>query len=445
MENKVMVGLDLGNSKICAVVGRINEKDQLEIMGVGHTEIDQTIVRGLVRNVGKTMEAISKVIQEASQISEVLIGEVITNISSPNMSSQITNGNYILDNESQEIQHKDMERLIENMKKGRTVAGNNILHVCPQEFIVDDMWRDIFNPAGMSGLKLEADFLTISSPSIVIENVEKCFKDLPSKTEIKEKLLTSLAASLSTLTDEEKQAGVALIEMGAGNTDIVIFQNNVVRMVYTLPFGGNDISRDIQQGLSVLPDVAEKLKVRFGSAISNEVDSNEVVTVPGIGVKGAKEVAVKNVAIIMEERLKEMISMMWAVIKKSGFENKLSAGVVLTGGSAQIPYLSELFETIVGKEVRIGQPNINLAKNDFEIGNDPAYATAIGLLWKGFKSYDARKDEIEKTKASSVVKKMTATPTIFDQQDEGKNIWRKGISFLKKKLRDDSDDMNDKY
>ena len=445
MENKVMVGLDVGNSKVSAVVGRLNEKDQLEIMGVGQAAIDQTVVRGLVRNVGKTMESISKVIHEASQISEVLIGEVITNISSPNISSQITQGNYILDNDSQEIQHKDIERLIENMKKGRAIAGNTILHVCPQEFCVDDMWKDIFNPAGMSGMRLDAPFLTISSPSIAIESVEKCFKDLPSKTEIKEKLLSSLAASLSTLTEEEKQAGVALIDIGAGNTDIVIFQNNIVRQVATLPYGGIDITRDLQQGLSVLPDVAEKLKVRFGAAISNEVDSNEVVTVPGIGIKSSKEIGVKNIAIIIEERLKEILSMAWAVIKKSGYENKLNAGIVLTGGSAQLPYLAELFETITEKEVRIGQPNINLAKTDFEIATDPAYATAIGLLWKGFKSYDARKDEIEKVKAKATIKKVSATPTIFDEQEEGKNFWKKGVSFLKKKLRDDTDDLKDSY
>ncbi|MES2796730.1 MAG: cell division protein FtsA [Bacteroidota bacterium] len=444
MNNKVMVGLDIGNSKVCAVVGRLNEQEDLEIMGVGTAHIDQTVVRGLVRNVTKTVEAISKAINEASQISEVLIGEVITNISSQNISSHFASGTYILENDNQEIRHKDIDRLIENMKKGRSIAGNLILHVCPQEFKVDEMWKDVFNPAGMSGLKLEGDFLILSSPLTATDGIDKCFKDSPTKTEIKEKLLSSLASSISTLTEEEKQAGVALIDIGAGNTDIIIFQNNVVRHVSTLPIGGYDITRDIQQGCSILPDIAEKLKVKFGAAISNEVDANEVVTVPGIGIKSTKEIGVKNVALIMEERLKEIIALAWTEIKKSGFESKLNAGLVITGGCAQIPYILDLFSLITSNEVRIGHPNINLAKNDFEIGNDPAYATAIGLLWKGFKSYDARKDEIEKVKSKEKVVGVSTKGSLFDEPVE-KNFWKKSVNFLKKKLRDDSEEMNDKF
>ncbi len=442
MEEKVMVGLDVGNSKVCAVVGRLNEHNKLEIMGVGHAPLDQTVIRGLIRNVPKTVEAITSAITEASDLSEVKIGEVITNVSSQNMVIQQVSGSYILENENQEIQYKDVERLIENMKKGRNIAGNSILHVCPQEFQVDDLWKDVYDPAGLSGLRLDGNFMIISGPNLATESIEKCFKDSPTKTEIKEKLLSSLAGSLSTLTEEEKTAGVALIDIGAGNTDIAIFHNNIARFVCTLPIGGDDITKDIQQGCAVLPDIAEKLKVKHGSALSHFVDSNEVITVPGIGIKSTKEVSVKNVALIMEERLKEMISMIFAEIKKSGFENKLNAGLVLTGGCAQTPYIAELIEIITKTEVRIGQPNLNIAKTEFEISNDPAYSTAIGLLWKGFKSYDTRKNEIEKLK--SKVKKTTEVPTIFDEP-VGKNYWQKGVNFLKKKLRDDPDSMNDKF
>jgi cell division protein FtsA len=446
MEDKVMVGLDVGNSKVCAVVGRLNAKNNLEIMGVGTVPIDQTLVRGLVRNISKAVDAITAAINEASDISEVGIGEVITNISSQNISSQLTNGNYILESDSHEIQHKDLERLIENMKKSRSIAGNAILHVCPQNFKVDDMWSDVYNPTGMSGLKLEGDFLMISSPTIVTEGIEKCFKATVTKTEIKEKLLSALASSLANLTDEEKQAGVALVDIGAGNTDIVIYHNNMVKFVSTIPYGGDDVTKDIQQGLGLLPDVAEKLKLQFGAAMSHEVDANEIVAVPGIGIKNSKEVMVKNVAIIMEERLKEIISMVFGEIKKSSFENKLGAGIVLTGGVAQTPYISELFTIITNKDLRIGQPNINVEKGDFDIINDPAYSTAIGLLWKGFKSYDARKDEIEKSKVKVAPKlaKIGATISMFDEPAE-KNFWKKGVKFLKDKLRDDSMNMNDKF
>ncbi len=442
MEDKVMVGLDVGNSKVSAVVGRINENGKLELMGVGQSIIDQTVIRGLIRNVSKTVDAINLAITEASNLSDVKIGEVITNISSQNVSSIMSSGSYILENENQEIQQKDLARLIENMKKGRNIAGNSILHVCPQEFKIDDMWADVYSPVGMSGLKLEGDFLVISGPLLATESIEKCFKASPTKTEIKEKLLSSLASSLATLTEEEKQAGVALIDIGAGNTDIVIFQNNITRYVSTLPIGGNDITKDIQQGCSILPDVAEKLKVKFGTALSNEVDINEIVTVPGIGTKSTKDIGLKNLSIIMEERLKEIISLAWASVKKSGFENKLNAGIVITGGCAQIPYILDLFSIITEKEVRIGTPNINLAKTDFEIANNPAYATAIGLLWKGFKSYDSRKDEIEKEKFKD--KKPTAEPSIFDAPSS-KNYWQKSVNFLKKKLLDDPEALDDKF
>jgi cell division protein FtsA len=446
MEEKVMVGLDIGNSKIAAVVGRLNASNNLEIMGVGTAPTNQTLVRGQVRNMSNAIEAISAAINEASDMSEVGIGEVITNISSQNITSQLTNGSYILESESQEIQYKDIERLIENMKKGRSVAGNAILHVCPQDFKVDEMWSDVFNPAGMSGLKLEGDFLIINSPTIVTDGIEKCFKATTIKTDIKEKLLSSLASSLANLTEDEKQAGVALIDIGAGNTDIVIYHNNMVKFVSTIAFGGNDVTKDIQQGLGLLPEIAEKLKLQFGAAISHEVDPNEIVTVAGIGVKNTKEIVVKNVAIIMEERLKEIISMIWAEIRKSGLENKLGAGIVLTGGVAQTPYLAELFTIIMDKDIRIGQPNVNVVKGNFDIINDPAYSTAIGLLWKGFKSYDARKDEIEKSKIKTAPKpvKVGATLGMFDEPVK-KNFLKKSLDFLKDKLRDDSGDMDDKF
>lgn len=442
MEEKVMVGLDVGNSKVCAVVGRLNEQNKLELMGVGFAPIDQTVIRGLIRNVPKTVEAITVAITEASDMSEVGIGEVIINVSSQNILTQHVSGSYILESENQEIQYKDVERLIENMKKGRNIAGNSILHVCPQEFQVDELWKDVYDPAGLSGLRLDGKFMIVSGPILATEGIEKCFKDSPTKTEIKEKLLSSLASSLSTLTDEEKTAGVALIDIGAGNTDITIFYNNIVRFVATIAIGGNDITKDIQQGCSVLPDIAEKLKVKSGSALSHSVDANEVITVPGIGIKSIKEVSVKNVAIIMEERLKEILSMAVAEIKKSGYENKLNAGIVLTGGCAHIPYITELAEIITNTEVRIGQPNLNIAKSEFEVSNDPAYSTAIGLLWKGFKSYDTRKNEIEKQKVK--VKKAAATPTIFDEP-VGKNYWQKGVNFLKRKLKDDPEAFNDKF
>jgi cell division protein FtsA len=432
MEHKIMVGLDVGNSKIKAVVGRLNEDNDLIIMGFGESKTDNNVVKGMVRNVTKTTEAITEAIKVASQLSEVGIGEVITNISNQNISGQIVNGSYIIEHNQQ------------NMKKTRATLGNSLIHVCPQDFSVDDIWKDVHNPVGMSGSKLDGKFLNITGSTLAIESVDKCFKDIPTKTEIKEKLLSSLASGLSTLTDDEKLAGVALVDIGAGNTDIVIYQDNKVRFVTTLPIGGNDVTHDIQQGCGILPDIAEKLKVRFGAAISNEVDPTEIISVPGIGVKSSKEICNKNIAIIIEERLKEILSLIQIEIKRSGFENKLDAGLVFTGGSVQMPYFEELASIVMGYETRIGLPNLHVSKNGGEIGNDPSYATAIGLLWKGFKSYDSRKDEIVKIKTQSSSKNMNTTGTLFDTPVE-KNFWKKGINFLKNKLKDDFNETDDKF
>jgi cell division protein FtsA len=442
MEDNVMVGLDVGSCKVCAVVGRLNSDKKLEIMGFGTAE-GKGVDKGVVRNINITTEAISQALNEASNKSEVLIGSVITNISTQHILCQLLNGNIVLDQSDREIQQKDTQRLNDNMKLSRVLAGNTILHVCPQEYLVDGgIMGQVYNPVGMPGVKLEAEFITITSPTYALDNLEKSIKDVPGKVEVNEKMLSGLAASMATLTQEEKEAGVALIDIGAATTDIVIYNKNILRYVATLPFGGNNITDDIQQGCNVLPDQAEKLKVNHGAALSATIPTNEVVSVPGIGNRIPKDVSVKNVAIIIEERLKEIGAIAFTNIVKSGFSNKLSGGIVLTGGTAQLPDIEVLFTKITGKDVRIGHPNINLAKSQMEEVNNPTYATAIGLLWKGFKSYDDRKDNVEKMKVTIEAK---GTSTILFGEKSNKNYWRKGVDMLKGILKDDVGKGDDRY
>jgi cell division protein FtsA len=444
MDEKVMVGLDIGSSKVCAIVGRLNDAKKLEIMGVGYVEA-KGVEKGLVRNINKTTEAIIAALDEASKVSEVLIGSVISNISSQHIVCQQLIGNITLENGDREIQYKDTQKLTNNMKVSRVHAGNTIIHVCPQEYCVDgDHLGEVYNPIGMPGVRLEANFLTITSPSNALENLDKSIKDAPGKVEITEKVLSVLAASISSLTTEEKEAGVALIDIGAGTTDIVIYHKNIVRYACTLPFGGNNITSDIQQGCNVLPDQAEQLKVKFAAALQINIPEYEVISVPGIGNRSPKDVSVKNIALITEERLKEIGVLIYSKIAKSGYANKLSGGIVLTGGTSQLPDIEVLFAKITGKDVRIGHPNIDLAKSDFTEVNNPAYATAIGLLWKGFKSYDARKDSPENIKLTSK-QKVTSNSTINFEEPIPKNFWRKSVDMVKGILKDDVGKSEDNY
>jgi cell division protein FtsA len=444
MEEKVMVGLDIGSSKVCAIVGRLNNANKLEIMGIGHAEC-KGVDKGVVRNINKTTEAIQLALDEASKLSEVLIGSVISNISTQHIVCQELTGNIMLDKGDQEIQYKDTEKLKSNMKLSRVHSGNTIIHVCPQEYSVDGgLWGEVYNPIGMPGVKLEANFLTITSPTLALDNLEKSVKDVHGKVEVKEKVLSALAASISALTEEEKEAGVALIDIGAGTTDIVIYFKNIVRYICTIPFGGNNITDDIQLGCNVLPDQAEQLKVKFGAALSVNIPDSEVVSVPGIGNRIPKDVSVKNIAIIVEERLKEIGALAMAKIMKSGFANKLSAGIVITGGTAQFPDIELLFSKITKKDIRVGHPNIDLAKTENMEVNNPAYATAIGLLWKGFKSYDSRNDLVEK-EIQKNTQKVYGNASIPFETPINKNFWRKGVEIVKGMLKDDMGKTDDKY
>ncbi len=444
MEDKVMVGLDVGSSKVYAVVGKLDSSENLEILGIGQAEIRQSVEKGLVRNITKTAEAIQAALNEADNNSNILIGEVITNISYQQVDYQELTDRVIINNP--EIQHSDVERILENVKKHRVPMGSSILHICPQEFKVDEeLFGEVYSPVGMPGVHLSGKFLAITTPTIAIDHLDKTFKDLGTKVAIKDRLFSALASSISTLNDEEKEAGVAIVDIGAGTTDIAIFYKNICRFVCTLPFGGNDITSDIQIGCGVLPDIAEKLKVGHGVALSHEVPLEEVVSVPGLGTRGAKEVSLKNLSIIIEERLKEMASLIYAKIIKSGYSEKLGGGIVLTGGTSQMIEIERLFSKISGKDVRVGQPNIKLSNAGNSVEFNPSHATAIGLLWKGFKSYDSRKDDIIKEKEKAKQKNVKVNAGLDFETPVSRNIFKTGFAKIKDIFKEDSNKMDDGY
>jgi len=387
MQNdKIVVGLDIGTTKVCALVGRRNEFGKLEILGMGKAP-SEGVVRGIVSNIDKTVDAIIKAIRQAEAQSEISIGVVNVGIAGQHIKSLQHNGSITRQVTDHEITVEDVNRLSNDMYRLVTPPGSEIIHVMPQEYKVD-YEEGIVDPVGMSGVRLEGNFHIITAQANAINNIKKCVSR--AGLEIDNLILEPLASCMSVLSDEEKEAGVALVDIGGGTTDLAIFKDNIIRHTAVLPFGGNIITSDIKQGCMVMQNQAEQLKVKFGKAIADEASENEIVSIPGLRDRTPKEISLKNLAYIIEARMEEIVELIYAEIVRSGFSNQLAAGIVITGGGAQLQNLVQLVEYISGMDTRIGYPNEHLGKSKIEAVKSPMYATSVGLVLAGYQSLDQR-------------------------------------------------------
>lgn len=411
-KGKIVVGLDIGTTKICAIVGRKNEYGKLEVLGMGKAE-SEGVIKGIVTNIDKTVFAIGKAVKEASDMSGIDIGVVNVGIAGQHIRSTIHHGSITRSSNDDEISIEDVSRLTEDMYRIVIPPGSEIIHVMPQDYTVD-YEEGIKDPVGMSGVKLEADFHIITAQTSAINNINKCVRR--AGLEIDNLILEPLASSLAVLSDEEKEAGVCLIDIGGGTTDIAIFYDNIIRHTAVIPFGGNILTNDIQTGLMVMAKQAEQLKTKFGKAIAEEANPNEIVSIPGIRNRSAKEISVKNLSNIIQARMEEIIEMAHTEIISCGFENRLAGGIVITGGGSQLHSLKHLVEYMTGMDTRIGYPNEHLGKSKMEAVKSPMYATAVGLVLAGFRSLDEREEryrEALENKVTVKVKKSRPTSDFF--------------------------------
>ncbi len=411
-KGKIVVGLDIGTTKICAIVGRKNEYGKLEVLGMGKAE-SEGVIKGIVTNIDKTVFAIDKAVKEASDMSGIDIGVVNVGIAGQHIRSTIHHGSITRLSNDNEINIEDISRLTEDMYRIVIPPGSEIIHVMPQDYTVD-YEEGIKDPVGMSGMKLEADFHIITAQTSAINNINKCVRR--AGLEIDNLILEPLASSLAVLSDEEKEAGVCLIDIGGGTTDIAIFYDNIIRHTAVIPFGGNILTNDIQAGLMVMAKQAEQLKTKFGKAIAEEANPNEIVSIPGIRNRSAKEISVKNLSNIIQARMEEIIEMAHTEIISCGFENRLAGGIVITGGGSQLNSLKHLVEYMTGMDTRIGYPNEHLGKSKLEAVKSPMYATAVGLVLAGFRSLDEREEryrEAMENKVTVKVKKSKPTSDFF--------------------------------
>lgn len=380
----IIVGLDIGTTKIATIVGRRGEHGKIEILGSGKTE-SIGVKRGVVSNIENTVQSIRKAIEEAESKSNVKIDYVNVGIAGQHIKSLQHRGIIIRKNIDDEISQKDVDDLLESMRNLNMSPGEEIIDVIPQEYIIDGE-PGIREPVGMLGNSLEANFHIIVGQTTAAKNIFKCVRK--SDLEIVDLILEPIASAKAVLGDEEKEAGVALVDIGGGTTDVAIFHDGIIRHTAVIPFGGDIITEDVKEGCSIIKKHAEELKVKFGSALASENKEEEVVAIPGLRGRPPKEITLKNLASIIQARIEEIIEHVYFEIKNSGYENKLIAGIVLTGGGALLKHIAQLTEFMTGMDTRIGYPNEHLAEGTLEELASPTFSTGIGLVIEGFERYD---------------------------------------------------------
>ncbi len=425
-KNELFIGLDIGTTKIVAMIGIVNEYDKLKIIGIGKSK-SLGVHRGVVNNISQTIQSIQGAINEAENNSNEKVDKVIVGIAGQHIRS-LQHSDYITrENSDQVIDDSDLEKLINQVYKLVMMPGEEIIHVLPQDFKIDGQ-SEIKEPIGMFGGRLEANFHVVVGQVSSIKNIARCVKS--SGIDFDGITLEPIASADAVLSTEEKEAGVALVDIGGGTTDLAIFKDGIIRHTSVIPFGGNIITDDIKEGCSIIEKQAELLKIKFGSAWPGENKENEIVSIPGLRGRDPKEISLKNLSKIIHARVVEIIEQVYMEIKNYGHEEqkkKLIAGIVLTGGGSQLKHLKQLVEYVTGMDTRVGLPNEHLAgNNSIEISN-PTFATAVGLVMNSMKNRknlnmnqktltDSNKDNIENDEEiNSEVNQNDTTKSIFEK------------------------------
>ena len=385
-EQPIIVGLDIGTTKIAAIAGRKNEFGKLEILGFGRAS-SNGVKHGQVLNIDETIKAIRTALDNCLASNPNLeISEVYVGIAGHHIKSLQTRGDIVRHDTNDEITQTEIDQLISDQYKTYIPAGDQIIDVIPQEFTVDN-FQNIPNPIGYGGVKVGANFHIITGDKNAIRNINRAVEKSGLLT--KDLVLQPLASAAAVMGNEDMEAGVAIVDIGGGTTDLAVFYEGILKHTAVIPFGGENITNDIKSGLGVLKTQAEQMKVQFGSALTNEANANAYITIPGLRGMPAKEISVKNLAHIIQARMNEIMDFVTYHLKQVGLDNRmLNGGVVLTGGGSQLKHLIQLTEYATGLNARIGFPNEHLAAGHIEELAKPMYATCLGLILKGYSDYE---------------------------------------------------------
>ncbi|HTI07660.1 MAG TPA: cell division protein FtsA [Puia sp.] len=441
-EQPIIVGLDIGTTKIAAIAGRKNEYGKLEILGFGRAN-SNGVKHGQVLNIDETIKAIQMALDNCYASNPNLeITEVYVGIAGHHIKSLQTRGDIVRQNTDDEITRREIDQLVADQYKTYIPAGDQIIDVIPQEFTVDN-FQNIPNPIGYGGVKVGANFHIITGDKNAIRNINRAVEK--SNLQTKDLVLQPLASAAAVMGHEDLEAGVAIVDIGGGTTDLAVFYEGILKHTAVIPFGGENITNDIKTGLGVLKTQAEQMKVQFGSALSNEAKANAYITIPGLRGMPAKEISVKNLANIIQARMSEIMDFVTYHLKQVGLDNKtLNGGIVMTGGGSQLRHLIQLTEYVTGLNARIGYPTEHLAAGHIEELAKPTYATCIGLILKGYSDYEHNRKqfdkEYKKVEVPDNLKKGTASLDAaalsqeLSQQEKVRN--RKGIKDFWGKFKD---------
>jgi cell division protein FtsA len=371
----LVVGLDVGTSKIVAIVAEIGPEGELNVIGLG-TQPSRGLKRGVVVNIEATMASIQRVLEEAELMADCRIGAVTTGIAGSHIRSLNSSGMVAI--KEGEVQQPDIDRVIETAKAIAIPNDQQILHILPQEFIIDGQ-DDVREPLGMSGVRLEVKVHIVTGAVSAVENIAKCVRRCG--LQLNDIVLQPLASAAAVLNDDEKELGVCLMDIGGGTTDIAVFAGGAIRHTAVIPIAGDQVTNDIAMTLRTPTKEAEELKIRHGCALRQLADANDIVEVPGVGERSPRKLSRPMLAEVIEPRIEELYTLVQSELRRSGFEELLSSGVVITGGTSMLQGMAELGEEVFHLPCRIGIPSYVGGLAD--VVRSPRYSTAVGLLQYG--------------------------------------------------------------
>lgn len=415
-EQPIIVGLDIGTTKIAAIAGRKNEFGKLEILGFGRAN-SNGVQHGMVLNIDQTIKAIETALENCyASNPNLVINEVYVGIAGHHIKSLQTRGDIVRQNLDNEITQSEIDRLIEDQYRTYIPAGDKIIDVIPQEFTVDN-FQNIPNPIGYSGVKVGANFHIITGDKNAIRNINRSVEKSGLTT--KDLVLQPLASAAAVMCDQDLEAGVAIVDIGGGTTDLAVFYEGILKHTAVIPFGGENITNDIKTGLGVLKTQAEQMKIQFGSALSDEAKANAFITIPGLRGMSPKEISVKTLASIIQARMSEIMDFVTYHLKQVGLDNRmLNGGIILTGGGSQLKHLIQLTEYVTGLNARIGFPNEHLSGGHIDELAKPMYSTCIGLILKGYNDYENKNKQMASNFTKVTLPKAATEEVLVEAEDE---------------------------
>ena len=404
---KYIVGLDIGTTKIACFIGQRAENGKIKIVGFGKTD-SIGVERGVVRNIRSTAESIRHAVADASEMAKYDVKEVYVGIAGQHIKSQSNKGSVMIPSNHRMIEEEDVQRLIDDQYHILLEPGEDIIHVFPQCYIVDnDVLETDISPVGVAGKCLMANFHIVTGNTTNLHNIRDAVEEAGLR--IKNVVLEPVASAYAVLDDRDKSAGVALVDIGGGTTDIAIFQEGIIRHTSVLPLAGNVITNDIRENCKILKHQAESLKTKFGSCLPTSVNQDDIISIPGIRNQDPREISVRTLAGIIKSRMQLILEQVGYEIQLSGFDRQLIAGVVLTGGGARLKNIKEFAELVIGIDTRIGTPDEHLdlsSSVSFEDLSHPMYATGIGLVLYGLEA-----EELAASKTPAVDAEQPAQPS----------------------------------